>query len=1639
MNVKATRSFALIALCLAAFVGQGCAEERDPINRVQPDALAKSFFIGEDIANPADNPSFYANGTLLDIGYGAAQFGLFSAFYSNDLSIIRWEVTEDYLIGRLAFERIEDTDGKGAGQETNDGQMTYVFKIKKHFDVRRAYNQSTGEEYNVVEENASDRPWYEREYMRIDWSQNLNSDGYDFDTMAVYGLLFGIEFEPMAYYVNDPDHPNAPRFEVEDGYFDVTTKAYAKPGMVDLSHLGWGYDKLPSCWLSAEVGGGTAPSANCNPHEITIRNSFWKVQDTDYQPDDWDGFRFQAFGAFTKKRTGFARNYGMSDLKRRRFISRYNIWERSHHYSNPSAMTGAVECFTPQTTMPKGADPNRDFDINGTADECEAVGNGSQCDIFKQKCTLPFMQRKVRPIVWYYTDSSTPRFYQSTAEARIEWDAAMRNAVLAAKNAECNRLYGKTENNCDWDFPSVHGQMTMMRDAVEILAEVETCRRPGGGWTAKGCEQIIHDEILARGYPQESQDYLALTTLATMGDTVVLCHSPVEAGDHPLCAEGKPRLPASVTAAQCYESTADGGDPSVRAACKAAYRVRIGDVRHHLINVIQSPETPSPWGFGPTYANPLTGEGISASINVWSAPTDMIAQSTVDISRFIAGELKAEQITDGEYVEQWVKAATFAAEGGALPRMTRAQREQRIDSVMRAASRDLQTGVTPEVLEAPARGLAKDVPLSPEVQKHLAEFEKLRHTRFSAHESSTMLPTYMARMKAGRNSETEAALMTKPIQQLAGDIELAGEALTELTSPIRALTNPSIQRRLRYVRENALAERGACMLHADHAAPSPTSMMGLSKKLQEKFGAFNADDPADVQYERAKRMKEYMAHKMHFAVIIHEMGHTFGYRHNFVSSSSALNYRPQYWQLRTKNGTVTEECTDLANTEAEAAACVGPRYFDPVTTEEQENLIWTWSHSSVMDYAGDYTQDLIGLGGYDFAAAKMFYGGTASVFADNDLSAESPLSSALVGTVMDNFGGILGYKYESAPGTNIHYSQLQKHYKLINDCEAIDPETFRPTGWDTAKMGEWNPTLDGLLVQVDGQYSRCKQRRVDHVQWDQLSMPTGDLANYRGGPAISPNFKTRVPYAFATDGWADIGNLSVYRHDNGADPYEIFNFFITEQELRHIFDNYRRDRHGFSVRKASSRILSRYNEKMRDGAKGMSLIHNNILNRGPQVGLEPESWFRYLVGAWGAEDNMLAASYAFDHFARQLQRPQAGPHALPQGVASGTKTAVYQFDDFGTPQVIVPDGPQGFYQTVGIGGKLVNNTLADEYDEYDREYTMNAGSYYDKIYTPMLFAESEDNFISSSLGDFVDPRYRAVSLADLFPDGYRRWLSNNLTGDTWIKSPRLAVDQFGLPATDQAGYPATPIGWTSWWPDTPEICFPNAGTSICSSYETSSTPFEAINIASTRAVDGQVGWEQQKWLVSFTLIYLPANQKRTWLDMMDIWSLGDDSQPGLGIDNRIELHVPGGDTYVAQTFGREQICFEECKTVERGISARVLQYANELLAKAYVTAPVTTAGGTEWHVPLYQNGKPIVRYDESLQSISPGGQGAPPPPGCSPDPTPNDTDYSTFVDCECANNGSCKALKDYVSMPDFIRLAMRDFIGWDPSKKKGIY
>src|SRR5690606_3201750 len=355
----------------------------------------------------------------------------------------------------------------------------------------------------------------------------------------------------------------------------------------------------------------------------------------------------------------------------------------------------------------------------------------------------------------------------------------------------------------------------------------------------------------------------------------------------------------------------------------------------------------------------------------------------------------------------------------------------------------------------------------------------------------------------------------------------------------------------------------------------------------------------------------------------------------------------------------------------------------------------------------------------------------------------------------------------------LHYSELNRELELIQDCKAIaSPSLFKPAAWDEEKLGPWDPLVDGLLVQIDGVYTRCKQQTVDYIPWKNLRLSDNPLLRDRTGPTHDSRNRVRLPYGFATDRWADLGNVAVFRHDNGADPYELFDFLITQQEINHIFDNYRRNRLTFSVRGATSRTMARYNEKLRDAAKGLGLLANVYRDFAQVNGWEFGNVWAYIANKLYPL-NSIASSVAFDHFTRMFQRPQPGPHAQwfrdldESGVVLRSMDDTYLPEDLPT-LVTVPNGATGRFGNVHFGGKPIHNALAQDRGEYSTDYTLNAGSYYDKVYTTVLMTESYDNFISSSRSDFIDTRYRAVSMADLYPDGFRRWLANNLTGDEFL-------------------------------------------------------------------------------------------------------------------------------------------------------------------------------------------------------------------------------------------------------------------------------
>jgi len=1677
-----------LAIASVGALSIGCAEERAPINRVQANALAKSFFVGADLKGTLDDPEFWTQGTLIDVGYGASQDGLFTSTYTQAVARVKWQVTENLLIARLTYERIDDSDGKGKGAASSDGQIVAAYRVQSHFDIRNAYNPSTGEELNVIEENGSDRPWYDREYFRVDWSENLNTHAYDYDTLTLLGIYGGIEYTSLSYYVNDPKDEDAPHFDVDKGYFDVTTKAFATPQMIDLSRLGWGIDKFPACMLPDELFGGTQPIGNCNAVELTIRQSYRKVVDSDYEAEDWDGYRFQAFGAFTSDRTGYSRNYGMTDQALHRFINRYNLWERSHYYADPENMKGDVACYTPET-LAYGEDPHTDSNADATEDrcwlvtvnlaieagDCKASKNqedlvacynatnwkygGSKCDTFRQACTLPYRFRQTKPLAWYYTDGSNQDYFESTEWAAHDHDVAMRHAVMTARYAECMATSNNNKQLCltgvdpatnapvAQAYPVYFGQMDDHQEAQQLSMEVDDCRHGlshadfGALNTPereKKCIALASEDdpssVLAARRAAGATIDSAIGALARMPEQITLCHSPVEANDASLCAPADQRLPAGISARDCAVATKNH-DTATLEVCHAALNARRGDLRYHQVNVMQAPQTPSPWGIMVDSNDPLNGETFAASINVWSHVNDLWSQGIVDRIRFIKGELSAAQVTDAQFIHDWAQAAETASGGqGVASRVTRKELDARLGAMTNLSSEEIQK-----------LRQVKDTALD---QKVHTMTNQLTGVMAAADAPNTHAALSQTTRDAALGTEIEASLLTPQIQRIAGveGMPLNG-AVLDSASPLRGL-NPNRKRDMENLMHNALAKRGICMVTE---APAPMSMTGTADIIERKFenacavkdgetckytwGKFGTVpndptiNPENFKQGRAEAMRKYIAQRANYAVIVHEMGHSVGERHNFVSSSDAFNYRPQYWQLRTANGKNKTECTDYDAT----GTCVGPRWFDPTTKEEQDNLLWMWMHSSAMDYAGEASQDFLGLGAYDFAAHRMFYGSSVAVQADPTYALGKPRSKWMLGK-MDNFGGLLGFRPQYN-GEDIHYSQYQKNYDLIQNCKDLaDTSAWKPASWNEATQGVWDPLLDGFIVTVGGKASKCQQQQVDYVQWQSLHGPSpkeltqalgAPDAYYRGGPAIDSQNRLRVPYGFATDRWADLGNAAVYRHDNGADNYEVFDFLISQQEVNHIFDDYRRNRATFSVRSASGRILGRYNEKIRDGAKGLTLMYNVYKDFAKEAGYNFNNLWAY-IATQSFADQMLASSEVFDHFTRMYARPQTGWHGRVGGVL------VSEDDAYATVprEITIPDGASlGAFGTVSVNGKLLENRLSENKGEYDSEYTMNAGSYYDKVTVPYLIAESADNFISSSRQDFLDSRYRAVSLADLFHDGYRRFVANMITGDEAVKGWGVAADATGKLLVDQDKdgnkWPKQSLGHVQWWTPETQICFPADGTSLCTAPGNGST-FGSTAPAKIIPLDGQVGWEQQKFLIAYTMMYIPENQRQGWLDMMKVWQVGADNNPEM--TNRIEFHDPLGKVWVASTFGKETLTHvTPAQTVQKGIAARSLEWANSLLVKAYETTDGPDLDGDskpDWYQPTYTNGQPVVKFDPTKKAA----QG----------PLPADCSANDNSGCKCEDNGACEDLLRYVSIIDYMRKA--GLIFWQfPLGQKGIY
>ncbi|MBI5507109.1 MAG: zinc-dependent metalloprotease [Deltaproteobacteria bacterium] len=364
-----------------------CAGDVEDVNRVQPGYVGKADFL---------NTHWYYRRTVVD---APETMGAYMSIGTGDLFTIervRWDVQENFLYAYRDYEYIPGSDNGEYPGADYYGSPVAAFPIKAHFDIQKEYNPETGEETNVTSENTTDRMWFERAYMRVDWSKNLNPR-LDFILPTQFYQSSAVPGGDFYVHEDAATDPYRARIEPDKGYMDFVVDHYM-------------YADPYTCYVEYEFD--IYGAYNCGPGEIRVRHAFYKVDQDEnagyeplYYPDsvalkDANGNEiadpetgevarepiYDRFGYYRLEKLTWDEQRGLTESGRLFRAIRFNIWDKS----------------------------------------VDAAGN-----------TIPYSARSVRPIV-YYTNWDFPEELKETAGwVAAEWNRVYQCTVATLQDLPC--------------------------------------------------------------------------------------------------------------------------------------------------------------------------------------------------------------------------------------------------------------------------------------------------------------------------------------------------------------------------------------------------------------------------------------------------------------------------------------------------------------------------------------------------------------------------------------------------------------------------------------------------------------------------------------------------------------------------------------------------------------------------------------------------------------------------------------------------------------------------------------------------------------------------------------------------------------------------------------------------------------------------------------------------------------------------------------------------------------------------------------------------------------------------------------------------------------------------------------------------
>lgn len=949
------RWWSVVALLVLSVAVSGCMTERSPIDTSDPLALDKRLFEGE----------FFYKQTIVDIPY-SVDYAFIGE--TNDLKIIRWEVTENWLIGYNTKEKKETTDTNGNLVQAKTPVVAYP--IRKHFDIMLAQNSMTGEDLPMVVENY-DKPWWQRRYFTIDPS----SSGVTNFELKYLNLTIDWDRpfykEPVAGYYNMEFHDKAGKA--------ISPKDY------ELRHMAGGDQLVDTFSFHTDMivspnndyrgiytWADLEERINWEPARIKMRHFFWSVDreaiaNNGFKTMEFQDEMFRRFGFFVRTYRGVDPEYGYRENYHHEWANYYNIEgdNKIVYYINGEFPEHMVLAACSIASDYNWAFTKAYYEGTQAREIFDSTGRGFVSD-------FPEMSKLADGLYQTGLEGSvldSALMPDATEEWPADYDLVAASDQVYAESEGKYRKYYYIDYNiegyippAEWDTGSEDDtriQEFQDKQQQMIQAYLDYCftEHPSDKFVLRRPTMMEYD------YDRDGVNPEGMPNLITPAEIKAIYGENVDSRmarpvDYPVACK--------LTLERRCEIDSNGNKV-------ARFEQELGDPRYSFIYWVPTPTEYGILGVAQWSDNPETGQifggvgHIAGSVLQWSVAREIERYYMLD-------KLKAVGFNPtSEYYDQLLHDIVIDADYTRRPEQGETD-SRPTDKVNPPPPQIAENALLTALLEpGPALTVGSEAWKMSAVN-HMPQFVDMTRAEALA----------MSDTRRESTHEELRLLKEKHLPKLANNLDLnrikgtpwetrmASSAMLDFLYPGSTSFNEEM---LYQISPLYYGTHEAMMRLKDREVAFTTGCYYQAEWLDGGFlEIIQRLDRAGYNREQIRRFIERVMFK---GVAQHEVGHAIGLRHNFMASADEMNYvgskthKTGYWAFKDKaQQALDQKVQQFFDDNGRMPTPIEKFYLEKTIPTPRD---W-YMYSSVMDYMDEFYYHGFGLGGYDVSALRYVYG-----------------------------------------------------------------------------------------------------------------------------------------------------------------------------------------------------------------------------------------------------------------------------------------------------------------------------------------------------------------------------------------------------------------------------------------------------------------------------------------------------------------------------------------------------------------------------------------------------------------------------------------------------------------------------------------